>query len=253
MVISAATAFILVVISGFTAFLSGLFGMAGGLILMGVFTWVMPVAFAMILHGIVQCVSNGYRAFLHRELILWSTMGYYIIGLMITLAIFQVAQIALGRPTLMILLGLTAFMAYVPKHIFMLDILKPTHATLCGFLNSILQLSVGVSGATLDIFFLNRKLTRHSVVATKAISQSLGHIAKLYYFGFALGDGVSMDDIFTNMPDWLLPGLLIMTVIGTFLSKSVLARMTDRAFHTWTRHVVAAIGVVYVIRGINLL
>src|SRR3954454_20225446 len=45
-----------------TAFLSGLFGMAGGLILIGVLLTLMPLPTAMVLHAITQMASNGWRA-----------------------------------------------------------------------------------------------------------------------------------------------------------------------------------------------
>lgn len=45
-----------------TAFLSSIFGMLGGLILMGVLITIMPVSQAMVLHGLIQLTSNGYRA-----------------------------------------------------------------------------------------------------------------------------------------------------------------------------------------------
>ncbi|HRX75404.1 MAG TPA: hypothetical protein P5341_14940, partial [Hyphomonas sp.] len=43
-----------------TSFISGIFGMAGGVIFMAVLTALVPVATAMIIHGAVQIVSNGY-------------------------------------------------------------------------------------------------------------------------------------------------------------------------------------------------
>ena len=45
-----------------TAFLSSIFGMLGGLILMGVLANLLPVSAAMVLHGLIQLTSNGYRA-----------------------------------------------------------------------------------------------------------------------------------------------------------------------------------------------
>lgn len=47
-----------------TSVLSGVFGMAGGLILMGVYATVLPVATAMVLHGTTQIAANGMRAVL---------------------------------------------------------------------------------------------------------------------------------------------------------------------------------------------
>ena len=49
-----------------TAFLSSIFGMLGGLILMGALITIMPVSQAMVLHGLIQLTSNGYRAWLNK-------------------------------------------------------------------------------------------------------------------------------------------------------------------------------------------
>ena len=62
-----------------TAFLSSIFGMLGGLILMGALITIMPVSQAMVLHGLIQLTSNGYRAWLNKTDIKWnivSTLNY---------------------------------------------------------------------------------------------------------------------------------------------------------------------------------
>src|SRR5437879_13116683 len=63
-----------------TAFLSGLFGMAGGMILIGVLLMLMPLPTAMVLHAITQMASNGWRAFLWRGHIRWRPVFVYLIG-----------------------------------------------------------------------------------------------------------------------------------------------------------------------------
>ena len=63
-----------------TSFLSGLFGMAGGLILIGVLLALMPLPTAMVLHAITQMASNGWRAFLWRSHIRWRPVCVYLIG-----------------------------------------------------------------------------------------------------------------------------------------------------------------------------
>ncbi len=60
-----------------TAFLSGLFGMAGGMILIGVLLMLMPLPSAMVLHAITQMASNGWRAFLWRAHIRWRPVFVY--------------------------------------------------------------------------------------------------------------------------------------------------------------------------------
>ena len=63
-----------------TAFLSGIFGMAGGLILMGVLLVIMPVPDAMMLHGVTQMASNGWRGLLWIKHVRWSAMASYLAG-----------------------------------------------------------------------------------------------------------------------------------------------------------------------------
>ena len=55
---------ILAVSSLVTSFISGILGMAGGMILMGILLAVVPLPQAMMLHGITQLASNGWRAVL---------------------------------------------------------------------------------------------------------------------------------------------------------------------------------------------
>ena len=54
-----------------TSFISGILGMAGVMILMGVLIAILPVATAMLLHGITQFAANGYRALMLRAAIDW--------------------------------------------------------------------------------------------------------------------------------------------------------------------------------------
>ena len=64
---SPVTVLILLLATFVTAMISGVFGMAGGLILMGVLALILPVSAAMVVHGAIQSVSNGWRAVILRQ------------------------------------------------------------------------------------------------------------------------------------------------------------------------------------------
>ena len=66
-----------------TAFLSGIFGMAGGLILIGVLLVVFPLPTAMVLHAMTQMASNGWRAILWWRHIVWKSMAFYVAGCLV--------------------------------------------------------------------------------------------------------------------------------------------------------------------------
>ena len=60
-----------------TAILSGVSGMAGGLVLMGVLVWLLPVSAATIVHGAVQAASNGARWVFLRAHTQWRIVPPY--------------------------------------------------------------------------------------------------------------------------------------------------------------------------------
>ena len=137
-----------------TAFLSGLFGMAGGLILIGVLLALMPLPTAMVLHAITQMASNGWRAFLWRAHIRWRPVSVYLIGCALALGPWSITRYVPDKPIALLILGVTPFLArLLPKDI------KPNpdsvvQGTLYGSICMGLMLMTGVSGPLLDTFFL---------------------------------------------------------------------------------------------------
>ena len=61
-----------------TSFLSGVFGMAGGLILIGVLLALLPLPEAMALHAITQMASNGWRGLLWWRYVRWSAISTFL-------------------------------------------------------------------------------------------------------------------------------------------------------------------------------
>ena len=72
-----------------TAILSGILGMAGGMILMAILASTVSVASAMMLHGAVQLTSNGSRAWFLREHIQWQIFPAYAVGTAAALGLFR--------------------------------------------------------------------------------------------------------------------------------------------------------------------
>src|SRR5215471_812217 len=70
----------------FSSFLSGVFGMAGGMVLLGVLLNYFDVATGMILFSIIQFFSNGWRVVQWRHYVLWPIVGWYLVGAAISFA-----------------------------------------------------------------------------------------------------------------------------------------------------------------------
>src|SRR5258708_9588362 len=62
----------LAVVAVVTSFISGIFGMAGGMLLIGFLLVLLPVPVAMVFHGGIQIAANGWRAWLWPHSPQWS-------------------------------------------------------------------------------------------------------------------------------------------------------------------------------------
>ena len=88
-----------------TSFISGILGMAGGMILMGVLLAFLPVPAAMMLHGVAQMSANGWRAWLWRREVDWRVFRGVASGALLVLILFSVIQLTVSTPVSYLLLG----------------------------------------------------------------------------------------------------------------------------------------------------
>lgn len=247
-------ALIILAASAITAFISGIFGMAGGIILMAVLISLasVSVAMAMIIHGSIQMVANGWRAFLLREHIDWKGFRAYSIG-----AIFGIAALALvfltdwrpDKQLVYLVLGLTPMLVWLPKERLDLDFQKRSHAIFAGFGVQALNTIAGVAGPLLDLFFVRNAYTRQQIVATKSVTQCLSHIVKVAFWTVPV---VSTSGWGAMPPVWFFALAIPIAMSGTWVGKQVLARMEDANFKRYVRWIVTAIGGVLLLRAAGL-
>jgi len=230
-----------------TSFLSGIFGMAGGLILMGILLAMLPVASAMALHAIAQMASNGWRAVLWRRYIHWPSFFGTLIGSLIALAGFTLIQWVPSTATAYIVLGTVPFILRPLPERLAPNILKPGMPLLCGLIVQGLQLTCGVSGPTLDIFYVRSGLDRRVIVATKAATQVVGHAIKLAYFTLLATRAAQVD-----LDLWLYAMAIVTAITGTTLARRVLEAMTDKTFMVWSQRIIMTLGATYLGWGIWL-
>lgn len=242
------TSLILLAVVLVTATVSGVFGMAGGLMLMGALTLAMPVSAAMVTHGAVQFVSNGWRAVLHRKHIHWRIIAMYAIGSAAAAGLLLFLVYNPTKAWVYLLLGLVPGLAWIPKGVFNLDAAKPAHAAACGLTVTGLNVVAGVSGPLLDVFFVRTALTRHQIVATKAATQAFSHTAKMAFYGVPLIGAAQ-----TGMPPlWFFVVAAPLAMLGAWLGGKVLDRMSDVNFLRWTKWIVTGLGVIYLIQAAAL-
>src|SRR5437588_12780005 len=76
-----------------TSFISGLFGMAGGMILVGVLLVYFDVATGMVIFSIIQFVANGWRAVLWVRFVVWRIFFVYVEGAVISFSLVSYLEI----------------------------------------------------------------------------------------------------------------------------------------------------------------
>jgi uncharacterized membrane protein YfcA len=233
----------LLVLAAFaTSVLSGIFGMAGGLILMGVLTAALPVPAAMVLHGTTQVAANGSRMLTWRAHVDWMGLAAYAGGSVAAFALLRAIHWVPDPAVVLLVLGAVPFVARALPRSRWLDFGWKPSAALSGFLVGGVQLIAGVAGPLLDVFFLDDTMDRRAVVATKAATQVLSHALKLAYFVPLLADG--------SLPAELIVGAIAAALAGTAVGSRMLEWMSDRSFRSATRWIVLGLGSFYLWRGV---
>jgi uncharacterized protein len=225
----------------FTSFLSGVFGMAGGMILLGVLLNYFDVATGMILFSIIQLFANGWRVVQWRSYVLWSIFGWYVAGAALSFAAMWMIAFVPDKAVVYFALGLMPFAVEALPASVRPNIEWRGVPFLTGVATTIIQILAGVGGLFLDIFFQKSALDRKTTNATKAVAQSFSHVVRMLYFGSLSGVG--------DLPMWTTAPAILLAIGGTSLAPFVLERMTDHGFRRWTRTIIFAISAVYLARA----
>src|ERR1700754_212433 len=93
-----------------SSFLSGVFGMAGGMILLGVLLAFFDVATGMIFFSIIQLFANGWRVVQWRRYILWPIFGWYFVGAVVAFAGMWTLAIVPDKAMVYLGLGVMPFL-----------------------------------------------------------------------------------------------------------------------------------------------
>jgi len=229
-----------------TAFLSGIFGMAGGLILMGVLLALLPVPEAMALHAVTQMASNGWRGLLWWRHVRWRAAAAFLFGCSVAFALWIFWRYVPSKPVAFLLLGVTPFLVRVLPADLKPDPERLLHGTLYGSACMTLMLLTGVSGPLLDTYFLGGGMERRQIVATKAVCQVFGHGAKFVYFGGLVDQAAGLDP-------WMAVLAIAASVIGTSLARPILDRLTDTQYRRWATHIITTIAIAYLAQGSYML
>jgi len=208
-----------------TSIVSGVMGMAGGMLLMTTMLLRLEPAVVIPVHGVVQLVSNGSRAFFLRDQVRWPVVWRFswpllpagAIGLLFAGYVpVSVSRIAIGCFVLsciwapqLISLGRGS---PDPRRSLALG------GALVGFFSTI----VGATGPLLGPFILALELGAQPTIATIAACQIFQHTTKVALFG------ISGFDLFS----YALPCALLCScaILGSAIGTRLLPSVPEKAF-----------------------
>ena len=228
-----------------TSFIAGIFGMAGGMILLGVLLIYFDVATAMVVFSLLQFSANMSRVLLWRKFILWPIFFQFMIGGTLAFGIMRLIAFIPDKAVVYLLLGAMPFVVEALPRAWRPNIEWRFVPYVAGFATTLVLLIAGSGGLFLDVFFQKSRLDRKTTVATKAVAHTFGHVFRVGYFA-ALGGAAGAGDA---LPLWAIAAAVVIAIGATSLAPLVLNRMTDRGFRQWTRALILVVGATYLARA----
>lgn len=234
-------------ISFATSMLSAVVGMAGGIVLLACMLLFLDPLVAIPIHGFIQLISNGSRAFIQRRHVRWDITWRY--GAFLIPGAWFGLQIALGVPrTLMrALIGVFVMLAtWLPIHksASASAATKTRRFLVLGGVAGMLNMLVGAVGPLIAPFFLSLGLARQEIVGTKAMCQSIGHLVKLLLFGMAGFAFLAYLHLYAMM--------VPMVLLGTWVGSRILDRVSEQLFVWIYKIALSGIAVFLMIEAIEL-
>ena len=227
-----------------TAVLSGVAGLGGGTVLIAVFYALgLAPAVAVPLHATVQLVSNGTRTIAFIRHVEWRAAGWFLLTAAPTPFLVAPYIVDANVHVIQLLLAGLIVASLVPARDGG-EPLKPVPAVLlAGFLNGTLGMFVSATGLIVGRLFLRPEWPKETVIATLAMTQTLGHLLRI--FGYA-----SVGFAVTGQLDVLTP-LLLATVAGTFAGRRLHEHLDEARFRALFKGILVVLSLKLIYDGVT--
>ncbi len=214
---------VLGVMAIFTSVISGVVGMAGGIVLLSLMTFFIPLQHIVPIHGVVQLVSNGSRCFFLRKKIVKEIALYFFLGAPIgTLGTyFFLSHISAKAIFYWPIILLILYTLFKPKKMPTLMISHKNFFFL-GLAGGFLAPLIGATGPLVAPFFLRPDLEKEEIVATKACIQMFTHFLKIPLF-------LSLSFSYAQY-SWVIVSMVVGAIIGTRLGVFLLGKISELLF-----------------------
>ena len=204
-----------------TTFIGTVTGTAGGLLLLAVMTFFMPLAILIPVHTVVQLGAGTSRTFLMWRYVRKELLAPFAIGAGLGAVAGANVFVSLTSGALQAILGIFILVVmWTPR--IALGGPERTRFAFLGAASTFLGVFVSATGSFLSPFVAHASRDRHVHVATIATLMAITHLAKLAAFGFV---GVALG---AYLP--LIALMICGTVFGNWIGRNTLRRVPERMF-----------------------
>ena len=178
------SAIILIIASFFTSALTASIGVGGGLLMLALMTYLVPINALIPVHGLVQLGSNTGRSYVQRVYIDWPIVRVFLFGSLFGAIAGAILAVQLPADVLKGFLGFfILFIVWMklPK----IDKAHPVLIAAGGLVTTFVSMFAGATGPLVAVF-LNKLFNEHRhLVATHGMTMTVQHSLKVIAFGFA--------------------------------------------------------------------
>ncbi len=206
-----------------TSIISGIVGMAGGITLLSLMTFFMPMHHIIPVHGLVQLVSNGSRCFFLRANIVKKITLYFLLGAPfgVIAAFFLLSSITHQSFFYIPIILIICYTLFKPKKLPAIAL--PDYGFFfLGIVTGFLGPFIGATGPILAPFFLRDDLSKEEIIATKAVTQMFTHLLKIPLF---IGLSFSYSEY-----RWVIVMMIFGAIVGTKLGVMLLGKTSEGLF-----------------------
>jgi uncharacterized membrane protein YfcA len=211
----------LIVLAGFTSFITAAFGAGGGLLLLVVMASVMPMAAVIPVHGLVQLGSNANRMLFTLKHIDVSMLLYFSAGgivgalcasLLVTQLPLELMKLVVGIFVLYLLWGATPSIRETSK----------TGRAIAGAITTFLSMFVGASGPMVGSYMYLNGYEKLRFTATFSSCMTFQHCLKAFVYaaiGFAFWQWLP-----------LILAMIASGALGTWVGIKLLKKLPTEKF-----------------------
>ena len=232
---------LLTLVALLAAIVSAVTGVAGGVVLLSGLLLCVPVTAVVPIHGTVQFCAGASRMIAYRNHIRWTMVRPFIIG------VLPGAVVGCYGLRLLHQLNPSWVLVAIASMVLISIARKPSTAQEpttsqfkkrnllgLGFACGVIGMFVGSTGPLVSGWLLKHDVMKEAHIGSKSVMQGTAHLVKIPLFAWGLD--------FDFMPYfWALSAMIAAVILGTFLGKILLGRLSTERFSLILRVLLAVI------------